>query len=240
MRLPDIRTTRVKKVSTKGLPNISILPWSNEQMIIYTQSLEDLEDVSEDLKIPSILNLQYEQLVKPNIIGDEIPLSMLQKQLLMVEIYKISRGVRIALKYPCNDKKCEHVTKAYFNLNGDVIYKPISEKHRVINGYDFYLTENNYVTIDNESKSNQVKYLLGFIEKVKKDKIEFDFSIDEMYNWVMNELPDSMFNELLIYLEDNIPNVNMVQKITCEKCGSENVYTFEGIPDFSLGLLELI
>lgn len=239
MNLPSIRTTRVKKVNVEGLPKLSIIPWSNEQMIIYTQMLEDIEDDhGSETRIHKVLNLQYEQLVLPNIKDAFIQLSMLQKQLLMVEIYKISRGVRIELRYPCNDDKCGHVTKSYFNLNGDVVYKGIKDRKKSINGYDIVLTENNYVQVEDDDKFGKIKYLLGFIEKISKDGQALEFDEGELFKWVINELPDAMFSELLIYLENNIPNVTMVQKITCEKCDSENVYTFEGIPDFSLGLLE--
>lgn len=239
MKLPNIRTTRVKKLNVDGLPKVTIIPWSNEQMIQYSQAIEDFEEDEYEVKVPKILALQYEMLVKDNIVdGADNKFSMLQKQLLMVELYKISRGVRLELKYPCNSDKCEHMTNGYFNLNDNVVFRPIKDPKKVINNFEFKLTDKNYVEIVSDDRISKVKYLLGFIESVSKDKVKFDFNDAEMYEWVMNELSDSMFAELLKYLESNIPNVTMVQKVKCEKCGSENVYTFEGIPDFSLGLLE--
>lgn len=239
MRLPDIRTTRVKKLNIDGLPKVSIIPWSNEQMIQYTQALEDLEELDRNIKVPKILSLQYEMLVKQNILDSaDKEFTMLQKQLLMVELYKVSRGVRLELRYPCNNDECDHYTKGYFNLNDNVHYRAIKESKKVINGYEFRLTNENFVEVYSDDQTSKVKYLLGYIGSVYKDGIKFEFTSDELYKWVMEELPDAMFGDLLIYLESNIPNVTMVQKLKCEKCKEENVYTFEGIPDFSLGLLE--
>lgn len=240
MKLPSIRSTRVKKLNVNGLPKgISIVPWSNQQMIIFSQMLEDIkeENLDEFKELNKIRNTQFEQLVKPNIQSKEIELSVLQKQLLLVEIYKISRAVKIAMMYPCNNEECNHSTEGYFNLNEDIHYRDIKESSKKIGNFTFHIKEDNTVNV--EEIDDGIKYTLGYIDKVIDNKNnELDFTQDELVDWVLNELPDNLFDELLNYLENNVPNIVVYQDVKCELCNEENRYIFKGIPDFSLGLLE--
>jgi len=244
MKLPAIRSTRVKKLNVKGLPKgLSITPWSNQQMLAYTQSMEDIveENNSHEVEFNKILNLQFEMLVLPNLQSTkEIKLSLIQKQLLMVELFRISRAVRIELEYPCsnedrdgNGTPCNHITSGYFNLNDNVIYDDIKERSRNINGFVFHISEANYVELNPEDENNKIKYLLGFVEKVTKDGVTFEMNQEELFNWVMNETTDHMFDEIISYLTNNVPNIKMVQEVTCELCGHKNIFNFQGIPAFS-------
>lgn len=239
--LPNIRTTRIKSLSIQGLPKVKIIPWSNQQMITYTQIVEDIKDkeLDEDNERLEILNLQYEHLVKPNIVESKVEqYSFIQKQLLMIEIYKISRAMIIELLFPCHKEGCEHQTEGYFNLSKNVIYTPIKEKKIKIMEYEFHISEDNFMVMDKFDDDTKIKYILGYVSKVTTNGKELAFDLDQLFDWVMNELSDKMYDDLMLFLNSNIPSISMINEVECEKCGSVNVYRHEGLPDFSLGLLE--
>ncbi len=227
-------TNRIKTLNVRGLEKIKIKPWKNRDTLIFQQALEDLGD---EKNFDDILDLQYEYLIKPNIIETKNEnFSVIQKQILLIELYKISRGGSVGIEYFCTEENCGQKNEDVFDLSKNVFYKDMENKSIKIKEYEFILDEyNSFVPKVTDNILEDTKYILGFIKEIryKNNKLEIDSNID----YILDEMDEKIFTQLIIELSNSIPYIEFKKTSFCEKCGKEYTFKFKGLPDFSLGSL---
>lgn len=227
-------TNRIKTLNVRGLDKIKIKPWTNRNTLIFQQALEDL---GEEKDFDKVLELQYEYLIKPNILeAKNENFSVVQKQILLVELYKISRGSSVGIEYFCTEENCGQRNEDTFDLSKDVYYKDMKIKNIKIKEYEFILDEyNDYTPTSIENNLENTKYILGFIKEIKykNNKVETENIID----YILDEVDEKVFIQLIRDLTNEIPYTEFKKTSRCEKCDKEYHFSFKGIPDFSIGSL---
>lgn len=222
--LPKIRSIREAAVKV-GNKSFKIKPWSNRDTLRYESALEDYDGTSENFK----KELIYEHLIQPNLIDCDRDLTLIEREVVYIEMYKISKGTIIPLKYKCPIETCGQVTEMNFNISKNYKFHDMKEKEVKTDDVIFTLKSSNYVLREGDEP---VKFYASFIR-------EFDFKgekcvadLEELTNWLLDELDDHNFEQFIEAMIVNLPYIEMTLECKCELCGNEETFHFKELPDF--------
>jgi len=257
--LPNLRDA--EKVKVKGLiSEYTIRPWSNNDVILFNDEKEQLKYLLNDGVITKevfqnkIFEKAFEKLVLPNIIPTpkKIP-NVFDQRLIFIEMYAISRGIEIEVVYECpncfDENAPEHeknkdseVSTFIFDLSEDIDVKNEVEPSKFVievqgkeivfhlkSDFDFTYNE------DDSSEIISLKYLCSFVTYLEIDGVKEYPEIEELVNWLANEIPEIPYNDFLTKMGSCIPYIRYEKAdIVCEHCGYKSKYTTNQLPDFSL------
>ena len=242
MELPKLRSVNIKEITIQK-QKVKLQAWSNRNMIQYDSVKESIEEdqiLSEEEKRYKIEDAIFEYLIKPNYTCDvDIRLSTMDQKKVFVELYKLSRGTQIEGRFQCGycyDESDPKTSRFVFDIDRDYKFHELSKKQIDIDGITFNLKESTFVRSDYDSDDDLgVRYLLSYIKSFRVDsKLYNGLKDTEIYDWVMNELPEVQFNKLIIELQNTVATIEISVDVTCEYCKKQSVLEFQDLPDFSI------
>jgi len=234
MELPHIRTVRKGEVKI-GNNTIEFIPWSNKDMLIYENMKEEKESKIQEEKDKLvqrklIMDIIYSTLVKPNVLNLKDELTPIEKEVVFVEMYKLSRGNFINLTYKCTE--CKHTSDIQFDINKDYKFHPLKKMNIKTKDLEIKLKMSNYKPTEDD---DSMLYYVSFIEEFKYNNNTFiNTSNTELAEWFANELDEINFKEFIESIIDVLPKVEFSKKVKCEMCENTSMFQFMSLPDFSL------
>jgi len=238
-KLTSVRNSIVK-ISGKS---INIKPWTNRNVLYYENAKDDVQTaINNNLEFVNIfekkklfMDAVFEHLVKPNIEYDGI-LTTFEKEVLFIEMYKISRGTIITLSYSC--PKCKGKSANNFDITKSVKYSDVKLGDINTNNVCFTLKsssfdESNYPDIADQDKL--IYFYCSFVKEFTFKKEKFIVTdLTEFVNWVLEELSETDYNEFLELIVTRLPSMEMKAPMKCDFCGNTEEFTCIQLPDFSL------
>jgi len=262
--LPKVNSLREKKVTTPSGIEATLIPWSNKTILKYDEALNELKkkyEENEGEKLFSDYKLEQDILIHDILvtpfanIEDDKELTYFDKNVLFVELYKLSKGGIIETIYTCD--KCKHKSTHNFDLNNkeNYLYHSIDITPIEAKDFKFYIKEYSDFDVSfkpGAHKANEEQsmfFMLSYIEKIEilpkvegEESMIYDMSdtpLIEFNKWIEDELDVATWNILYKKLKDQLPHLEFKYKYYCTACDAkEDEYTyFPTLPDFSLGLL---
>ena len=213
---PKNKSLRSKTI-TVNTKKVNLTPWSNTQLVEFESQIEDNPKEYQH-------DLVYEYLIKPNIETSK-KLTLLDEQIILFELYKLSKSNSLDLVYFCNSCETE---KCNVNVKLDNItnIKQMNISRIKTESYIFNLKRYSNYRIDFKKKDNQrevLKYLASFIESFVYNKQEFPVdNLDEFVDYLSYEMhPQSEFDSLLKQFNESKPDMSMSAEVICEYCGAK-------------------
>lgn len=209
MELPKINSIRSKivKFSKK---EVKISPWTNLQLMQYEEQVD---------------NNSFEYIDK--LIDDNIEtsskLTLIERKYLFIELFKLTKGNLLDIKYTC--KHCKEESKTVINLEQSMKFKEIQKQIIKTKNFTFNLrkTSNYRMNLNEDKLLETLKYICSFIDSFKyKDKEYQITNLDETVNWINNEMPKNEFDLLLKEFEIIQPKIETDINSLCEYCTKNN------------------
>lgn len=209
MELPKINSIRSKivKFSKK---EVKISPWTNLQLMQYEEQVD---------------NNSFEYIDK--LIDDNIEtsskLTLIERKYLFIELFKLTKGNLLDIKYTC--KHCKEESKTVINLEQSMKFKEIQKQIIKTKNFTFNLrkTSNYRMNLNEDKLLETLKYICSFIDSFKyKDKEYQITDLDETVNWINNEMPKNEFDLLLKEFEIIQPKIETDINSLCEYCTKNN------------------
>ena len=256
-KLPSLRTSSTHQLKIQDT-TFTITPFSNAQIIKYTSIRDTIEVDDTNKHLSKFLYEEkiFEILVQPNVLDiskEEFnKLSSFIKLVLYMEMYVISKGHEIKIQYNC--EKCfeeKSLPSSFtFDLSDDVSF----EENIKISNFSFNLNDKDDLIIylqnsdldlhsvildelPNEVEATKYgyQYILSHIKYIKIGESEFHFSLDEVYDWFVNELDVETFNFVINQIIINVPHIGFEKTdIECQHCGNISHFVSQTIPDLSI------
>lgn len=236
---PKLTSVRNAKVSVGG-KSIEIKPWTNRNVLYYenakdaideTVSHQEFLDVFE--KKQMYMEAVFEHLVNPNI-NYNGTLSTFEKEVLFIEMYKLSRGTIISMTYEC--PSCKGKSENQFNIDRD--YKFTDVKIGEINTRDVVFTVRNTThEIPNDilDEDRLIYFYCSFIREFSYKNEKYIVSdLKEFVNWILEELDEVNYNEFLSAIASRLPTISLKTHVKCDFCQHEDDFVMIQLPDFSL------
>lgn len=219
--LPKINSTRSKifKINNKSF---LLKTWSNNTLVHF-------ESLSEDGNLQEMIK---EHLILP-FVETKDSMSLLEERLILLELYKLSKSNLLDVKYTCNE--CN--TESNYVITLDKAYNYYELKSRVIKTKDFIFNlrvNSNYRVNIAENKYNEtIKYLASYIDSFKYKDETFEVTdLEETYQWLLNELDEENFNELVLKFSEVQPSIDIKVVARCEHCNNLQDLNFRGVEHF--------
>lgn len=236
---PKLASVRNAKVNIGG-KSIEIKPWTNRNVLYYENAKDIIQanidkmsyiDIFE--KKQMFMEAVFEHLVKPNInyIGN---LSAFEKEVLFIEMYKLSRGTIILLSYEC--PTCKGKSENQFNIDRD--YKFTDVKIGDINTKDVRFTvhaSSLEIPSDILDEDRLIYFYCSFVREFKyKDKQFIVDNLKDFVTWMLDELDEVNYNEFLSLIQTKLPTIRLCAHVKCDFCRHEEEFVMIQLPDFSL------
>jgi len=236
---PKLTSTRSAKVSVGG-KTIEIKPWTNRNVLYYEHAKDVIQDdidhrgfVDIFEKKQMFMDAVFEHLVKPNMKYDGT-LSTFEKEVLFIEMYKISRGTIIALSYECPD--CGGKSENQFNIDRD--YKFTDVKIGDINTKDvsFTVKSSAHPIPENVADEDRLIYFYcSFVREFTYKNEKFIVQdLTEFVTWLMDELDEVNYSEFLSAIATRLPTIQLKTEVECDFCQHREEFVMIQLPDFSL------
>lgn len=220
MELPKINSIRSKEITLNG-KKITLIPWTNIQLVNYEESLNDSK------KLDSIQNL----LLKDNYKCKQ-KLTYTEKRYILIELYILSKSSIIDIKYEC--VHCKNDSNLAINLSNSTKWNNLKERTFKIDNWTFNLKANSCYDLDTDKDLSleTLKYFVSFIDSLLIDNKEYPImDLDEATNWFSTEVPNTIFSKFLLKMNEIKPDFNVDVTGICEHCGESSKINFR-IEDF--------
>lgn len=224
MELPKIRSIRETEV-TVGNKSIKIRPWSNRDVLRYESAMDEQDEISMEKK----KQLIYEYLVRPNLIDIDRELTVIEREVVYIEMYKISKGILIPLKYTCPDENCGHLTELNFNIAKNYKFHDMKSKEIKTDDVKFILKSSSYVL---EEGDEPIKFYASFIREFEYKGQKYVADLNELTNWLLDDLDETNFEQFIEKMIENLPYIELTLECKCELCGNTETFRFNELPDF--------
>lgn len=212
-----------EKIIQLNSKNIKIKPWNNLTLVNFEGIYENnksFDNIEEFLIIPFI---EYDK-----------NLTLIEKRILLIELYKFSKSNNMNIEYFCDS--CENRSSWIIDLEKDIKKKELSSRTIKTNNYIFNLRKNSNYCIDynsNEINTETLKYISSFIESIENEKENFTpKDTEEMKNVLLNDLENKDFEELISKFKQIQPELEIRFSTTCEHCGNKKEHYYKGIEKF--------
>ncbi len=225
MDLPKIRSIRETDVKI-GTKSFKIRPWSNRDVLRFESALDSAGD---DVSVEQRKQLVYDYLLKPNIIEQTRDLTIIEREVIYIEMYKISKGVLIPLKYKCPVETCGHVTEINFNISKNFTFHDMGAKEIQTDDVKFMLKSSNYVP---EEGDDPTRYYASFIREIEYKGQKYIAELDDIVNWLLDDLDEVNFEQFISKMIEVLPWIELKMTCECELCGHKDEYRFTELPDF--------
>lgn len=223
MQLPSIRSIRESDVKI-GSKTLRIQPWSNRDVIRYETALKDNPTLEERKQCI------FDYLIKPNIGDAADSLNLFEREVVYIEMYKLSKGVLIPLQYKCPDKDCGQITELNFNLLTNYKLHDMTTKEIKTDDVKFTLKYSSYFP---KPGDDSIRFYASFIKEFEYKNQKFISDLDELENWLLDELDEVNFAQFLEQMIIALPKIELSMECTCSLCGNIDTFHFNELPDFS-------
>ena len=220
MELPKINSIRKKELKLNG-KKITLIPWTNMQLIQYEEELEKIN------KLDAI----QEILVKNNVECKQ-KLTYTEKRFVLIELYILSKSAMIDISYEC--PHCGNNSRLTVNMSQSLGWNDLLERTFKIDNWSFTLKPSSVYDIDtNEDlKAETLRYFLSFVDSITIDNDDYSISdLNLLFKWFAEEVPNHIFNSFLKKMNDIKPDFRLDVKGICEMCTKESDVLFR-IEDF--------
>lgn len=203
-------------------------PWTTKDEKAYLIAVESGEEISSDF--------MYENLIKP-CLKEDIELSDIEKQLLMIEIRKKSIGSTFSINYTCSSSTCNKVNEIEVELDSVVNYKENDYKDVKIDNMIFSFREptknlkKKLETSNSNVETNFINLLIHIKEIEIDSKLENTFTFEELQEFV-ESLPSKQFDYLYSEFSKMKGFLEFSFTDNCLFCGSPNRIDLDKIPNF--------
>lgn len=218
--LPQINSLRNKNI-TLNSKKILLKPWSNLQLINFESEKEDV------LKIDNI----RENLITPNIECKQT-LTLIEEKMVLVELYKLSKSNIIDITFTCS--KCNSPSEHSIFIDKATEFKEL--KTRVIKTKDCIFNLRQYslyrIDLNKDINTETIRYLASFIDSIEYKGTHEGFELDELVDWLVQELDKSNFDTLIKKFTEVQPTIDFDVNATCAHCGTKQKLNFKGVEDF--------
>lgn len=198
--------------------------------LILTESKEEIDD--KDL---------FDTLVIPCIENKKMFFSIAEKQKLIIEIRKKSLGESFDIKYICKNDACKTVNDVQVNFDEIVEFKDDTVSNIKIDNIEFFFGDIKNPTLlekMNDNKTNVEKVFNEMVMRIEKliidSTVEDTFTFEEISNYI-DDLDTHIFDKLVEYYTSNLSSIEMKGTLTCHRCGHQNEFIFDEIPNFLAG-----
>lgn len=198
--------------------------------LILTESKDDISD--KDL---------YETLVIPCIENKSMYFSDAEIHRLIIEIRKKSLGESFDIKFICKNDKCKTVNDMQVSFDDIVEFKDDTVTSIKIDNIEFFFGVIKNPKLLEEKTLNKTNIEKVFNEMVMRidklivdDQIEDTFSFDEISDFI-DDLDTKIFDKLIEYYTTNLSSINLKGILKCYRCGHDNEFVFDEIPNFLAG-----
>ena len=241
MSFPSLKSVRTSNVRLGG-KSIKIQPWTNRDVLRYEHAKDEVNDRINSLgfvnlfeKKQMFMDAIFEHLVEPNI-DYKGALSQFEKEVLFIEIYKISRGTIINLNYVCQE--CQGKSENQFNIDKSFKFTEFKVGEIKTKTMTFRTKQStlDYDSLDDIRSDDKILYyyfshILDFTYKNDTFVVE---DLREFVNWMLEEVDETNFNELVSEIQKRTPQIELKTKAVCDFCQHTEDFTFVQLPDFSL------
>lgn len=198
--------------------------------LILTESKEDISDKD-----------MYETLVLPCLENKSMYFTDAELQMLIIEIRKKSLGETFDVKFICKNDKCKTVNDIQVNFEDIVDFKNDTVNSIKIDNIEFFFTDiKNQKLLENrtDGKTNVEKVFTEMVMRLEKliidDNVEDTFSYEEIAEYI-DDLDTKVFDKLIEYYTTNLSTISLKGHLTCHRCGHDNEFVFDEIPNFLAG-----
>jgi hypothetical protein len=222
---PKLNSVRSGVVKING-KKINIKPWSNRNVLYYEYAKDLIQDQINEEFITNIFEKKrmfmdaiFEHLVQPNIEYSG-SLSMFEKEVLFIEMYKISRGPIVNITYECS---CGMKSPNQFNIDKDYKITEVKPANILIGKFEFVVKTPSVVTDelpDIDEKDRLTYFYLSHIKEFKYNgELNVITDLKEFVNWALEELDETVFNELIDKVQKHLPTITLKTTVKCDSCG---------------------
>ena len=241
MSFPSIKSVRTSTVSICG-KKIQIQPWTNRDVLRYEHAKDEVNEKINELgfvnlfeKKQMFMDAIFTHLVYPNI-DYKGGLSQFEKEVLFIEIYKISRGTIINLKYVCSE--CKASSENQFNLDKSFKFTEFKVGEITTKTMTFRTKQSNLDIdlLDEVSEEDKILYYyFSFIKDFTyKNELYVVDDLSKFVTWMLEEVDETNFNELVLEIQKRTPSIELKTTAKCDFCNHTEDFTFIQLPDFSL------
>lgn len=241
MSFPSLKSIRISNVSICG-KKIKIQPWTNRDILRYEHAKDEVNERIASLgevnifeKKQMFMDIIFDHLVLPNI-DYKGGLTQFEKEVLFIEIYKISRGTIINLNYVCS--QCKGSSENQFNIDKNFTFTEfkvgeIKTKNMTFTTKQSSLDMDSLYEVNEEDKIlyYYFSFILDFTYKNETFVVE---DLGEFVKWMLEEVDETNFNELVTEIQKRTPSISLKTIAHCDFCGHKEDFTFVQLPDFSL------
>lgn len=221
MELPKINSLRNKNIIINS-KKILLKPWTNLQLVNFESSKDD------ELKIDIILR----ELIEPNIECNQ-KLTLVEERIVLIELYKLSKSNIIDIIFTC--EKCETPSEHSIFLDKVINFKELNTRTIKTKDCIFNLRHYSLYRIDLNKDINEetMTYVASFIDSIDyNDEIYEGFELQELKDWLINELDKDNFNTLIKKFDEIQPRIEITAEAICEHCGTKQEINFKGVENF--------
>lgn len=242
MSFPKLTSVRSSIVTVAG-KKIPIRPWTNRNVLYYENAKDEIQDKINGMGILSVFEKKlmfmqaiFEHLVKPNIEYDGY-LTEFEKEVIFINMYKLSRGTMINVTYSCSNPECGGKSENYFNIDTDFKFSDVKLGELKTKDFSFNLKHSslNLEEFEIKDEDKMLFYYCSFVKDFTyKGNVHPVTDLSEFATWVMDELDENNYNEFISQIATRLPSVELKTVAKCDFCGHTEEFTFIQLPDFSL------
>ena len=145
----------------------------------------------------------------------------------------MSKSNIIDVVFTC--QKCNNESEHSIFIDKAIKYKELKDRTIKTKNCIFNLRPYSIYRIDlNADMSYEtIKYVASFIDSIDiDDKLYEGFEMDELVQWLINELDKPNFDDLLRKFDKIQPRIIINAEATCPYCETKQKLAFTGVDDF--------